>query len=48
MVKKIYIGNLTFETTDADLNDMFSQLDRLNPCKSSGIVTPDVQKDLVS
>ena len=26
MAKKIYVGNLSFETTDADLNDMFSQV----------------------
>ena len=26
MAKKIYVGNLSFQTTDADLNDMFSQV----------------------
>src|SRR2546427_6817865 len=26
MAKKIYVGNLSFQTTDADLNDMFSEV----------------------
>ena len=26
MAKKIYVGNLSFQTTDADLNDMFSEI----------------------
>src|SRR5436853_5154040 len=26
MAKKIYVGNLSFQTTDADLNEMFSQV----------------------
>src|SRR5437773_5281584 len=26
MAKKIYVGNLSFQTTDADLKDMFSEL----------------------
>src|SRR5437660_7763496 len=29
MAKKIYVGNLSFETTDADLNDMFSQVGQI-------------------
>ncbi len=26
MAKKIYVGNLSFRTTDADLNEMFSEV----------------------
>src|SRR5205085_900456 len=26
MAKKIYVGNLSFQTTDADLNQMFSEV----------------------
>jgi RNA recognition motif-containing protein len=26
MAKKIYVGNLSFQTTEADLSDMFSKL----------------------
>src|SRR5437016_6670647 len=26
MAKKIYVGNLSFQTTDADLNSMFSEV----------------------
>ena len=26
MAKKIYVGNLSFQTTDADLNNMFSEI----------------------
>ena len=26
MAKKIYVGNLSFQTTDADLKDMFSEI----------------------
>jgi cold-inducible RNA-binding protein len=26
MAKKIYVGNLSFQTTDADLKDMFSEV----------------------
>ena len=26
MAKKIYVGNLSFQTTDADLNNMFSEV----------------------
>ena len=26
MAKKIYVGNISFQTTDADLNDMFSEV----------------------
>ena len=25
MAKKVFVGNLSFQTTDADLNDLFSQ-----------------------
>src|SRR5436190_4792618 len=30
MAKKIYVGNLSFQTTDADLNDMFSEVGQVD------------------
>ncbi len=29
MAKKIYVGNLSFQTTDADLNNMFGQVGKV-------------------
>jgi RNA recognition motif-containing protein len=29
MAKKIYVGNLSFQTTDADLNNMFSEIGKV-------------------
>ena len=30
MAKKIYVGNLSFQTTDADLKDMFSEVGQVD------------------
>jgi cold-inducible RNA-binding protein len=36
MAKKIYVGNLSFQTTEAELTDMFSEL---GPVESVQIIT---------
>src|ERR1051325_8659610 len=36
MAKKIYVGNLSFQTTDADLKDMFSEVGQV---ESAQIIT---------
>ena len=36
MSKKIYVGNLSFQTTDSDLNDLFAQFGEL---ESVSIIT---------
>jgi RNA recognition motif-containing protein len=33
MAKKIYVGNLSFQTTDADLNGMFSEVGQVESVK---------------
>jgi len=39
MGKKLFVGNLSFDTTSADLEALFSQFSQAGTCESAAVIT---------